>query len=79
MLSSHINDFIDYDDRIKHSVLSNQDCQIKIIQDYSLKHYRVSSSALYGQTSTLAGYMVSLVDITELIDTMAELTRACVC
>ncbi len=75
MLYSNIGDFIDYDGRIKKAILTDSECKTTIISHNFSKHYKVSSSALLDKTKNLTGYMVSLIDITELVNTMAELTE----
>ncbi len=74
-ITKNICDFIDYDGRIKSCIMTDSECRIRIIKEYNVRHYRVSSSPLAGKGNKTLGYMVSFIDVTELVETMAELTE----
>ena len=74
MISKNISEFIDYDGRIKNAVINNTECRRQIIHNGNVMHFKVSSSALHDKSKKIMGYIVSLIDITELVDTMTELT-----
>ncbi len=74
-ITKNISDFIDYDGRIRSCIVTDSECRIRIIKDYDVRHYRVSSSSLIGRNRKTLGYMVSFIDVTELVETMAELTE----
>ena len=75
MLGNNINEFIDYDGRIKNCLLNENECNINIVKNYSVMHYRISGTVLYDKSKSKSGYLVSLIDITELSETMSELTE----
>ena len=75
MLSKNICDFLDYDGRVRNSVLTGTECRLKIIENYTIRHYRVSNSTLLNNSDRQMGYMVSLIDITSLVEAMSELTE----
>ena len=75
MLGKSISEFIDYDGRIKNCILGENECRISIVKNYTVLHFRVSGSVLYDRVKSKSGYIVSLIDITELTETMVELTE----
>jgi diguanylate cyclase (GGDEF)-like protein len=75
MVSKNISEFIDYDGRIKRTILTDKECRIKMIHNSSVRHYRVSSSPLMDESGQQTGYILAFIDITELVDAMAELTE----
>jgi len=75
MLSENISDFLDYDGRIKKSVLTDSECRLRIINNYSVRHYRVSNSFFLDNAGKQTGYLVSLIDITSLVEAVTELTE----
>ena len=75
MISRNISEFIDYDGRIRTSILTDSDCKLRIIKNYSVRHYRISSSVLMDSSERKQGYMVSLIDITTLVEAVTELTE----
>lgn len=74
MVSKNISEFIDYDGRIRNAVINNSECRSQIIHGGNVIHFKVSSAALHDSSQKIMGYIVSLIDITELVDTIAELT-----
>ncbi len=74
MIHKNISEFIDYDGRIKNAVINDSECRTRIIHNGNVIHFRVSSTALHDKSQKIMGYIVSLVNITELVDTMAELS-----
>ena len=75
MISKNISEFIDYDGRIMTSILTGEECKLRIIKNYAVRHYRVSSSVLLDKSGRKLGYMVSLIDITTLVEAVTELTE----
>jgi diguanylate cyclase (GGDEF)-like protein len=74
-VTKNLADFLDYDGRIKSSIVTETECRIRIIKNYNVRHYRVSCSQLLSSQQKILGYMLSLIDVTELVETMAELTE----
>jgi len=69
----NIKDHIDENGQIKAAIKSDTGCRIEIKKDDEIFYYKINSAALLNANNVTTGYMVNVVDVTELVNARDEL------
>ncbi len=73
VFGKNIAEVLDEGEQIKSAILSNTEYRIEIRKDNELFYYKINGSALLDKGRIITGYIVNIIDITALVNTMDEL------